>query len=639
MISHFPDPLPGELFYSIAARFAARMQYPTLTATMAALFGAKCVVPAIELPHKLALVIASLPPGHGYTADVLIDQHTLFPYYGPFLSKKTHERLREDMKSNHSRITHLLAGIHATKIKPPKFLRTCPKCDAHNIKTYGETYWHRLFQIAGVEVCPTHEVFLQDTAVRRLDHINRHELFTAQHTLRSSEIVPVDKSKHSHRVLLDIARAAVELLDTPRKAVGFEALRERYHGLLQAKGFGTARRLRLSTLNEAFEKHFTPALLKCLQCPVASQAHGGWIANADRKCDSGVAPLRHLLLIRFLGETVGSFFAGIEHQDVKSRPTFCCLNHVCPYHHKPVITEIKLKRKKCPNGSFAVYVCPHCGHTSSRSFEGDRIYRVIDFGHVWNHKLSELWNDARLNLHQIASTLHVGVNTIRRRAVKTGLVFPRRGPKITKIKPRIGQPAKRLYSVEEQRAAWLKLQAANPSLHKQQLRKLDSALHHWLLENDKEWFNSNSPARQKLVRQYQVVDWRARDQSLAGKVIGAALIIKNAPGRARRVTKIGIARELGQASQLNMQLNKLPLTRLALAGVLENKEQFTLRRVRRTVNYFTSIGKHPSQSTFAEVAGIAYATTFPSIQRAIDDALVEIGAGLAYGSPRPLICA
>jgi hypothetical protein len=68
-----------------------------------------------------------------------------------------------------------------------------------------------------------------------------------------------------------------------------------------------------------------------------------------------------------------------------------------------------------------------------------------------------------------------------------------------------------------------------------------------------------------------------------------------------------------------------------------NKEQFALRRVRRTVNYFVSIGEHPNQSTFAEVAGIAYATTFPSIRQAIDDALVEIGAHLTYGSSRPLI--
>jgi hypothetical protein len=59
--------------------------------------------------------------------------------------------------------------------------------------------------------------------------------------------------------------------------------------------------------------------------------------------------------------------------------------------------------------------------------------------------------------------------------------------------------------------------------------------------------------------------------------------------------------------------------------------------VRRTVNYFISIGEHPNRSTFAEVAGIAYATTFPSIQRTIDDALVEIGAHLTCGSSRPLM--
>src|SRR5206468_10512020 len=137
--------------------------------------------------------------------------------------------------------------------------------------------------------------------------------------------------------------------------------------------------------------------------------------------------------------------------------------------------------------------------------------------------------------------LSADVNTIRRRATKLGLTYPRRGPRITKIKPRVGGPPALKYSIEEQRVQWLQLREANPSLSRQELRKLNSALYTWLLRNDKPWFNSNAPARRKLVGGYHVVDWDARDRSLAARVLEAALTIKEMPGRARGISRRGIA--------------------------------------------------------------------------------------------------
>lgn len=366
-MSHFPDAYPDELFYSIAARFADRMQYPTQAATMNALFGARHGVPAIELPHKLELLVSALPPGNNYTADMLIDQHTLLPYYGPFLADKTYERLRANMKSSSWRITQMLAGIHAAKIRPPKFLRTCPRCDAENIQKYGETYWSRLFQISGVEVCPIHKSLLQPTDVRRRDRLHRHLLFTAQRAERSTIIVTIDNGNRTHSELLRIAENAAELLRNPRPAIGFQKLRARYHGLMCNKGFGTTHRMRLSALRDSFVEYFGVTLLEHLQCPVTQCEYGGWLANMGRKSDSGVAPLRHLLLMSFFGETLDSFFHDIENPIVKPVPVYACLNPICPRFKKMVIHHLRYKRRKGPTKTFAVFNCPHCEHSSSRS--------------------------------------------------------------------------------------------------------------------------------------------------------------------------------------------------------------------------------------------------------------------------------
>ncbi len=529
------------------------------------------------------------------------------------------------MKSSCSRITQMLAGIHAAKIRPTKFLRTCPRCDAENIEKYGETYWCRLFQVSGVEVCPVHRIFLLPTDVRRRDRLFRHQLFTAQDAERSSVITPIDENNRAHMILLRIAMNAAELLQRPRRAIGFQKLRVRYQKLIRAKGLGAPYRVRLNGLRDSFVRHFGPRLLKHLQCPVTYREYGGWLANSARKSDSGVAPLRHLLLMSFFEQTPNSFFGGIENPTVMPKPVYPCLNLICAHFNKSVIQDLQHKRRKGPMKTFAVFKCPHCEHTSSRSVDGGHIGRVIDYGPTWNEKLARLWADKNLSLRKIATELGADVNTIRRRAAKLELTFPRPGPRITKIKPYLGQPQKPKSATEERRTEWLKLRAENPTLSRRQLRELKSNLYTWLLRHDRKWFQANAPARMPTcVGGYFVVDWNKRDEDLATHVMNAAIAIKKLPGRARRISISGLARELGAASQFSLQLEKLPLTRLALESVVENRETFALRRLRRAIENFVSNRERPNQTKLASAAGISYATTFPAVRSAIDTGLIEI---------------
>lgn len=236
-----------------------------------------------------------------------------------------------------------------------------------------------------------------------------------------------------------------------------------------------------------------------------------------------------------------------------------------------------------------------------------------------------LWSDKSLSLRNIADQLGADVNTIRRRAAKFDLMFPRPGPRITKKKPYFGKPQKPKYTIEERRAEWTTLRANNPKLSRQELRKLKNNLYTWLVRHDKEWFQKNAPTRRPTcVGGYFVVDWSSRDEKLAVDVVNAAQMIKNLPGRARRVSISGLARELSSASQLFLRIDKLPLTRDALKSVVENREQFALRRLRRAIDRFASTGGLPTQTDLANAAGISYATTFPAVRSAIDAGLLEI---------------
>jgi len=129
MIGYFPDPYPDELFYSICARFADRMQYPSRAAVVVELFGCQTAAAIADLPTRLDSVVATLPPGHHYTTDYIIDQHTLLPFFGPFMPLERLNRLRADMRSatNGSGI-YRRAGIATGRIPRREWLQFCPQC-------------------------------------------------------------------------------------------------------------------------------------------------------------------------------------------------------------------------------------------------------------------------------------------------------------------------------------------------------------------------------------------------------------------------------------------------------------------------------------------------------------------------------
>jgi hypothetical protein len=154
MIGYFPKAHPDELLYSICARCFDRMGYPNKQALVQEIFGKRTVLACIELPSHLDNLIAVLPTGHHYTADQLIDYHTLLPFYGPFLPPARLNRVRQDMRGNNGPTIHMRIGSMASRVPLPRWLRFCTLCVHEDRKQFDECYWHRIHQIPGVVVCP-----------------------------------------------------------------------------------------------------------------------------------------------------------------------------------------------------------------------------------------------------------------------------------------------------------------------------------------------------------------------------------------------------------------------------------------------------------------------------------------------------
>jgi hypothetical protein len=97
VIPHFPDPYPGEAFFSVYARFCERLGSNANSRTSRLFFGRSYKV-SVLLPYGLDHVIENLPLGHSYTADQLIDENTVLPFFAPFLESTRYENAKLDMR-------------------------------------------------------------------------------------------------------------------------------------------------------------------------------------------------------------------------------------------------------------------------------------------------------------------------------------------------------------------------------------------------------------------------------------------------------------------------------------------------------------------------------------------------------------
>src|SRR5713101_341244 len=186
MIGIFPDPYPGEIFYSFCARLCERAGYSKHRIAMRDLFGCEAVVASVAFPSHLDDLVARLPPGSVYTSDYLLVKHTLLPFYSPFLPLERVSRLRQDMCGRKGPAIHMRSGVMASRVPLPRWLRFCPQCVAEDRNRFGECYWHRVHQISGVELCPFHEVSLQESNAHATNKRTRHEYVSAERSIQGT---------------------------------------------------------------------------------------------------------------------------------------------------------------------------------------------------------------------------------------------------------------------------------------------------------------------------------------------------------------------------------------------------------------------------------------------------------------------
>ena len=591
MIGHFPLPHADELLYSVCARFSDRSAYPNAKSVIEELFGSTTACAIVDLPNRLDYLAANLPTGTSLTASNLIDKRTLFPFFSAFLPPARVKQVRKDMQTSGGPAAHMRSGIIGSNIPTPGSLRFCPACKQEDEKRTGEFYWHRVHQLPGINVCPSHQVFLENSRVS-LREGRKHLLFiSAEKVIGLVPIRHIDPANRNHQILLRIAQDAMWMLNHPIMGTNLKTIYDRYLRLLIDKGFASyTSSIHVVKLLNEFRRFYPTGLLKRLHCEFSGSDHvkSNWVLRLVRPPKHAQHPLYHLLLMQFLGCTAEEFFKLPSELSFFGEGPWPCLNPAADHYKRPVTMECRSGKRLRDNKPVGIFSC-ECGFAYSRSGPDSlpedrfRIDRMLSFGPVWEAKLKELWRDSSLSLSEVGRRLGVDPLTVRRYATRLKLSFSRSSRSSKPLNSATQLKSKHTSAMWKKhrtyRAKWLSAIRRNQKITLKNLRQKLARVYAWLRQNDSDWLKGHKPQSQRRIPSTSSVDWERRDAKYAVAVRAAALRLKSKSGRPAQVTKTAIGRAIGAITMLRQKLHKMPLTTQVLGSVVEAREQYALRRV------------------------------------------------------------
>lgn len=586
MLSFFPKPYPDEILYSILARYHLRSGNLALKLTLRDLFNSNHAIATVDLPCNLTAIAANLSLISAITVQDLIQHHTLYPFYAAFLPRERSQQVFAAMQSEQGGGIHGTVGIRASTVRVPKFFRFCPQCIQSDWKQYGELYWHRLHQVPGVLVCPDHAELLHSSSVP-LQGFNRHEYRATSFDNCVTNQIHQGFSDRSLELLGQLSRDVQFLLTNELPARDLNWFSKQYIALLTEQGLATATgQVNQRQLIDRFLYFYGHQVLAALDSTVDSSRDQNWLSSIVRKHRKAFHPIRHLLVIRFLGVSIAHFFRDDRNYQPFGAGPWLCLNAAAQHYLKPVVTRLEISRcydAKKPVGTFSC----SCGFVYCRTgpdqTEADRyrIGKIKAVGQVWQRKLKRIVEVERSGLRETARRLNVDPNTVTRYVKLLGLTPSWQPVQPEELWEEERSPAPKIDPKAvraEHRATWKRLQRQHPHASKTELRQFASACYAWLYRNDRAWLNQNSPSLRQPVAQNHRVDWPSRDAQILVEVQQAVqkLLMAEKP---LRITITRVAKSIGQLALIEQHLDKLPLTQAYLDSVTECIEDFQIRRV------------------------------------------------------------
>lgn len=162
MIAYFPDIYPDELVYSWFCRYYVHSGCLSHKMALQELYCKRSDNPSKEFIGNINSG-ATEQISRMYPMDELVLNHTMYPQYARFVSLEQKKTALFRLGHDSCDIHHLFAVL--PRDEGEQYLRFCPLCVKEDRETYGETYWHRKYQIRNMGICTKHKCRLMESSV------------------------------------------------------------------------------------------------------------------------------------------------------------------------------------------------------------------------------------------------------------------------------------------------------------------------------------------------------------------------------------------------------------------------------------------------------------------------------------------
>lgn len=415
--------------------------------------------------------------------------------------------------------------------------------------------------------------------------LNRHEYHAA-----SAHTCVISASSHSFsdstlKHLRSLAQDAQFLLTTDLPSREMNWFSRQYKSRLIERGLATPTgRVNQRQLRDEFLYFYGHPLLE--DSAVSQDDDHSWLTCIVRKHRKVFHPIRHLLMMRFLGISVQEIMKAERPYVPFGTGPWLCLNAAADHYLHPVVNQLAISHcgdTKKPVGTFS---CA-CGfiycRTGPDETEEDacRIGKIKAVGKVWQQKLRQCVEIEQLGLRATARQLQVDPRTVKCYVERLGL-SPRWSSLQSDREVASDVPQSPIsYSDTpklQHREIWKTLQREHPQATKTMLRRQASVTYTWLYRHDRDWLTQNSPPPRRPVPQSRRVDWQQRDQEILTQMQQAVerLLAEEKPVQ---ITMSRVGKAIGHLSLIEQHLDQMPLTQAYLESVVETMEAFQIRRV------------------------------------------------------------
>ncbi|MEC1698142.1 TnsD family transposase [Schinkia azotoformans] len=582
MLGWLPRIYEDELLYSILSRYFKQSSHISIRESLHEHFNDSRAVLTPDFPSNLRVFEKKLHIFGYNNLEAFITKHTPFRYFTNFLDKSQKEAVLKEIKNQKSKNVQMLIGTVASTVKESKYFKFCPSCFEEDLEQNSESYWRVYHQLPSVYVCTKHDILLHNSTV--LYRNKNSALIIPDNTnciaSLNSKCIQGDLTTKELNLLYKIAIASKRLL-SENFEINIKNLSQNYKEMLKEKGYVTINGMvRQTDLFNNFLLFYGERILEILQSNPTSKEGSCWLRSITRKHRKSFPPIRHILLLIFLGKDfndietkgfIGPFGMG----------PFPCLNPAADHFKELVVTDLLVKRCTDTGKPLGIFTCS-CEFQYTRLGpdiidEDKYTYRhVRNYGSVWLDKLMAYIEEKKQSYRKTARLLKVDVGTVIKyfKLQKQGKIE--------------GLPVIENDLIQkEYRNAWITAKDENPTHSKTALRKLIPKVYIWLYRNDRKWLEMNCPESVKGKVNKLRVDWNKRDKEILEQINNFLGTIDE-KCRPVRITRRYLAISIDKLSLIEKQIEKLPLTKQYIESITESsteyKKKLEIWKDNKTVN-------------------------------------------------------